>query len=336
MSEGTWTPSANATPGQGSSASRRLPSRSTWSQSGATTQPAAIAEAGLDHAAEHDAEAERARSVRHPHRLADPARLRELDVDPVRDLGARGDVVEPVAVLVDVDRDRRALLQRPAALVARAQRLLAVGDAELRELRQRIERLLERPELVHVDLERQLGDAADGAHALDVEPVAAAELQLQPLEPRLRPLGAPGHVVRVAEPDRPRGRRAGARQPEQLPDRDAEQLPLQVVERAVERRACGVLAGRQPSLDLLERERVVAEQRRLLLDVGERGGGRLVVTLDRRRLAEAGDAVVAQLDLDDVGLVARLARDHERLGEAQSDDAGGQLHGGYTRALQRP
>ena len=114
-------------------------------------------EARLDHAAEHDAEPERAGGVRHPDRLADPARLRQLDVDPVRDLRAGGDVVEPVAVLVDVDRDRRALLQRPAALVAGAERLLAVLDAELGQLRQRLERLVERPPLVDVDLERQLG-----------------------------------------------------------------------------------------------------------------------------------------------------------------------------------
>ena len=37
------------------------------------------AEPGLDHAAEHHAETERARGVRDPDRLADPARLRELD-----------------------------------------------------------------------------------------------------------------------------------------------------------------------------------------------------------------------------------------------------------------
>ena len=72
----------------------------------------------LDHAAEHDAEAERAGGVRHPDRLADAARLRELDVDPVCDLGAGGDVAETVAVLVDIDRNRRARLQRPPAVVA--------------------------------------------------------------------------------------------------------------------------------------------------------------------------------------------------------------------------
>ena len=60
-------------------------------------------EAGFDHAAEHQPEAERARGVRHPHRLAETAGLRQLDVDPVRDLGARGHVVERMAVLVDVD-----------------------------------------------------------------------------------------------------------------------------------------------------------------------------------------------------------------------------------------
>src|SRR5215210_8126386 len=50
----------------------------------------------LDHAAEHHAEPERASRVRHPDRLPDPARLRELDRDPVRALGARGDVAERV------------------------------------------------------------------------------------------------------------------------------------------------------------------------------------------------------------------------------------------------
>ena len=105
-SEGSWTPSANSTPGHGSSASSRLPSRSTWSMSLAMCAPAAMPEPGLDHAAEHHAEPERARGGDHAHRFADPARLRQLDVDPVRALGAGRDVGERVAVLVDVDRDR--------------------------------------------------------------------------------------------------------------------------------------------------------------------------------------------------------------------------------------
>ena len=150
-------------------------------------------QARLDHAAEHDAEPERARSVHHPDRFPDPARLGELDVDAVRDLRAARHVVEPVAVLVHVDRERRALLQRAAALVAGTQRLLAVLDAELGQLRQRVERLLERPPLVHVDLQRHVGDAANGTHALDVEAVAAAELELQPAKAAgdLAPRGGP-------------------------------------------------------------------------------------------------------------------------------------------------
>ena len=42
------------------------------------------------------------------------------------------------------------------------------------------------------------------------------------------------------------------------------------------------------------------------------------------------------LDLDDLGLVLRAARDRERLGELQGDDPGGNLHEGYTSALRRP
>ena len=103
-------------------------------------------------------------------------------------------------------------------------------------------------------------------------------------------------------------------------------LACKVVERAVERGPGRVLPRRQPRLDLLERERVVAEIGRRRLEVRERGLAGLVVALDRRTLAEAGDAVVAELDLDDVVLVARLARDHERLGELQGGDPGGQLH----------
>src|SRR5712691_4421326 len=63
------------------------------------------AEARLDHAAEHDAEPERACRVGHAHGLADAARLGELDVDPVRTFRALRDVGERVAVLVDENRD---------------------------------------------------------------------------------------------------------------------------------------------------------------------------------------------------------------------------------------
>src|SRR3954470_16676390 len=74
------------------------------------------AEPRLDHAAEHAAKPERAGGVHHPHRLADPARLRELDVDPVCALRARRDVPKRVAILVDVDRNGRVSLQLGPAI----------------------------------------------------------------------------------------------------------------------------------------------------------------------------------------------------------------------------
>jgi hypothetical protein len=40
---------------------------------------------------------------------------------------------------------------------------------------------------------------------------------------------------------------------------------------------------------------------------------------------------VLELDVDDLGGVLRLARDDERLGETQRDDAGRDLHGGTLR-----
>ena len=53
---------------------------------------------------------------------------------------------------------------------------------------------------------------------------------------------------------------------------------------------------------------------------------RLVVALDRRRLAVAGHALVRQRDVHDVGVVRRLPRDDERLRELQPDDPGFDLH----------
>ena len=167
------------------------------------------------------------------------------------------DVGEGVAVLVDVDRDRRAALQLGAAGVAGRERLLAVLE---RHLRQELECLLERPVLVDVDLQRQVGGGADCPDAVEVEPVLPPELELEPLEAApLGRLGAAGHVVGVAEPDRPRGRRAGAAEAEEPVDGDARELSLQVVERRVEGRAGRILAGRERGLDLVERPGIVTE-----------------------------------------------------------------------------
>ncbi len=113
------------------------------------------AEPRLDHAAEHHTEPERPGRRNHAQRLADPTGLRQLDVDAVTPLDAVDDVVQRVAVLVDVDRNRGALLQLKPFWVAGRQRLLAVLDAELGELRERVQRLIApAPTLVDVDADR--------------------------------------------------------------------------------------------------------------------------------------------------------------------------------------
>src|SRR4051812_2348688 len=55
----------------------------------------------LVHAAEHDAETERAGHVRDADRLADPARFRELDVHAVSAVRAGWNIRGDMAVLVD-------------------------------------------------------------------------------------------------------------------------------------------------------------------------------------------------------------------------------------------
>src|SRR6185295_10406406 len=79
---------------------------------------------GLVHASEHDAEPEGAGDVGDADGLADPARLRELDVHPVGALEAAGNVGGDVAVLVDEDGKRRALLELGPIWVAGPKRLL--------------------------------------------------------------------------------------------------------------------------------------------------------------------------------------------------------------------
>ena len=257
-----------------------------------------------------------------------PPDFASLTLIPCARSAHAGDVVKRVAVLVDVDRDGRALLELGTARIARGQRLLAVLDAELGQRRQRLEGLLQAPRLVDVDLERQVaGDPADRSDALDVEPVAAAELELEAPEAVERRLCTARHVVGIAEPHRPARRRPGPAQPEQPPDGLAEQLALQVVERGVDRRAGGELAGRQPFQHLLERERIVPQQVGVLLEIRQRRLGGLAVAVDRLRLAEAGHARVPQLDDHDVLAVARAARDDERLREVERDDPRRDVHG---------
>ena len=229
-----------------------------------------------------------------------------------------------MTVLVDVDRDRRAPLQLRAARIAGGEGLLAV--LEHRQLRQVVEGFLQRPRLVHVALERQVGDRANGTDAVDVEAVAAAELQLEALEAAVGdPLRAARHVVRVAEPNRPRRRRPGPTQSEQLVDGLSRELALEVVQRVIDGCAGCLLARRQTFRELVERERIVAQ-----LDAPQPCEGarsRLGVALDRRRLAEARETLVLHFDLNDVGCVLRPARDGEGLREPNRRDTSREFHG---------
>ena len=100
------------------------------------------------------------------------------------------------------------------------------------------------------------------------------------------------------------------------------------MERSVECRLRRLLArnGREPLADVLERERVVADERAVLVDELHGRRRRLAVAVDRRRLAVAGHALVRQRDMDDVRIVGCLARDDERLRELQTDDPCLDLH----------
>src|SRR3954451_21217839 len=153
-------------------------------------------------------------------------------------------------------------------------RLLDVLDPETGERLDVLERLVELPALVHVHLERKLGDAAHGSHTLDVEPVPRPELELQTAKAAVDALCSARHVVGTPEPDRPRGGRALAAQAQEAPPRTSGGLPAQVVEGHVPRSLRRVPAGerRKPLLDLVEGKRVVAEEG---IRLRQEGRGRL-------------------------------------------------------------
>src|SRR5439155_8471500 len=134
--------------------------------------------------------------------------------------------------------------------------------------------------------------------------------------------------------DRPRGRRPGPLEPQQPPNRQADELAAEIVQRRIDPRLRGQLSGLspQPRLDRLERKWIVAEQLPRLLREGQRGGGRLLVAVDRRRLAVAADAVVANLDEDHLGLVLGPAGDDEGLRHPQRRDPSIQFHGRYLNS----
>ena len=287
-------------------------------------------EAALDHAAHHHAETERAGRVHHADSLAQPSALRELDVHAVPALGADRDVSKRVAVLVDVDGKGRAPAQLRSRRVSRRQRLLDVLDAELLELRDRVERLVERPVLVHVDLKRERRCLANGADALHVEAVASPELQLEtPEAPFCRlALGALRHVVGIAEPDRERRRRALPGDAHKLPDRSAAELAAKIVKRGVERRLGGLLAGElgKALADCLEVEWVVSEQLAAFFEERDCRRDALAVVVLRRRLAAARDSRCRQLHPHEVDLDVRRARDAKRRRQRQGNGAVGDVH----------
>ena len=239
-------------------------------------------------------EPERARRVRHAHALADAAGLRELDVDPVRDLRAGGDVGERVAVLVDVDRDRRARFSSappgsPAG--SGCSQYWTPSSASCG-------RYSSDSSSVHASLTSTWSGTSVTPRTARTRsassPSRAPSLSFSrwnrpATSSARRPMssGSPSQIVHeVGGPVRGR--------PEQAPDGLAGELPAEVVERAVDRRLRRLLAGAlgEARADLLERERVVAEQRLDLVEERQRRGRRLAVALDRRRLAVARHVAV--------------------------------------------
>ncbi len=312
-------------PAQGSRASSRFPSRSTWSKRLAICAPAAIPSPDSTMQPSMTPSPSARAACDHAHRLADPARLRELDRDAVPALGASGDVGEREAVLVEVDRNGRAALQLGPVRIAGRKRLLAVFESASAAAA-RAPPSSDQYSFTSTWSGRSR-DRSDGAHALEVEPVTAPELQLQPSEAAARGLprpAAPSRRDRRARPStRSAARRGGARAAGGRARRRA--CPA---DRGARRRAPRARPARRRERrrDLVERPGVVAELD--LLEPGERRLGRLLVARDRRRLAEPRDAVVAELDLDDLRLPLRVAGDHEPLRERQRHDAGAQLHQG--------
>ena len=172
-----------------------------------------------------------------------PPDFASLMLIPCATLGARGDVGERVAVLVDVDRHRRAPLQLRPARVARGQRLLAVLDAELGSCGSVLERLVERPVLVDVDLERTSVTARTARTRSTSSPSPPPSFSFSRRNRgaassarRAMSSGSPSQTVHdVGGPAR--AARAAAR-----PAAPSE-LPAEVVQRGVERGACAALSA---------------------------------------------------------------------------------------------
>ena len=172
---------------------------------------------------------------------------------------------------------------------------------------------------------------AHGPDPLDVETIATAELQLQPLEPPVRGrLRSTCHVVRIAEPDRVRRRGRATRDAEETPDGLPAELPAEVVQCGIERSLRSRFAGniRKTAADLVECERVLAEECSAGIETRDRRRDALAVVILRSRLAIPAHAVVTELDLDELDVDVRRPRDPKRRAERKPDGAMTELHGG--------
>ena len=274
----------------------------------------------LDHAAQHDLQAHRARGVDHLQRTANPAALDELHVDAVDAPEQRGQIVRVLRVFVGDERDGRALAD-PAELRRRTggDGLLAELDLEPRELRQQLDGLFRRPAFVRVDADGPGVDRADSFDRLDLG--AAAELHLDDgMRTDLAHLRE--RLVERCDADRERrARRARGIEAEQPPQRTVEVFADEVVQRDVEP---ALLRGRQPVEQPFERVRVVAEVQ--CFEPGAHARDVLVVAFAGRTLAEPLQPVPAQPHDRGFRDGLRRAGDGERVLERKIERLDGELN----------
>ena len=258
--EGSTRPSSSSSPVKGRSASSRCPSRSTQSTSDASCAAGAMPSSDSIMQPSITRRPEGARGVHHPHRLAQPAALGQLDVDPVR-----------VARRSRPRRRGRGSPRRPpraGAAAARAARGRSRGPRPgraARSARRRARRsagtssraVLERPALVGVHAQRRvgLGRAPPRSRARSSAP---PDLDLERPE-AARPARAVACAVERVDADRVRGgrgaaatARAGAR-----PARPSRR-PIQSCSAASSAARPAASPSRRPRI-VLERERVVAQ-----------------------------------------------------------------------------
>ena len=260
-----------------------------------------------------------------------PPDLRELDVDAVRDLRARRDVGERVAVLVDVDRDRRALLQRrdrlrrPPGAAARSTRRRARPAAGAR----RAPRSSDHHSLTSTCSGRSVTPrTARTRSTSSPSPPPSFSLRRRYVGAafsarRAMSSGSPSQTVHeVGGPVRGSPSSLNAGTPRSFPWRSCSAASSAALA------ACspGTVARRSPISSSANgsspRSAACSSTN------ADRRLDRLVVPLDRAPLHRDPVTPSCVSDhVDDVGEVGRLARDDERLGELEADDPGRDVHG---------